>query len=43
MKSDWKTGLVSNTIIEKAKSLPLGIRNLKIIRILKKALRKVRA
>ena len=43
MKSNWRTGLVSTAIIGKAKSLPSGIRDSKILRVLKKILRKVRA
>ena len=43
MKSHGRIGLVSNAIREKAKSLPSGVRNLRIVRILRKAVRKVRA
>lgn len=43
MKSDGRTGLVSHSIKEKAKGLPSGMRNLRVVRILMKAIRKVRA
>jgi hypothetical protein len=43
MKSHGRTGLVSNAVREKAKSLPSGVRNLRIFRILRKAIEKVRA
>ena len=42
MKSHGRTGLVSNAVREKAKSLPSGIRNLIFFRILRKAIEKVR-
>ena len=43
MKSHGRTGLVSNAVREKAKRLPSGVRNLRLFRILKKAMEKVRA
>ena len=43
MNSHGRSSLVSNAIREKAKSLPSGVRNLRIVRILRKAVRKVRA
>lgn len=43
MKSHGRTGLVSGAVMEKAKRLPSGIRNLIFFRILRKAMKKVRA
>lgn len=43
MKSHGRTGLVSNAVREKAKSLPSGIRNLIFFRVLRRAMKKVRA
>ncbi len=43
MKSHGRTGLVSPSIKEKAKRLPSGIRNLRVVRILREAIRKMRA
>ena len=43
MKSHGRNGLVSNAVREEAKRLPSGVRNLRLFRILKKAMEKVRA
>ena len=43
MKSHGRSSLVSSAVREKAKSLPSGVRNLKVFRILRKAIEKVRA
>ena len=43
MKSHGRSSLVSSAVREKAKSLPLGIRNLIFFRILRRAMKKVRA